>query len=32
MEEKMHITKIITIVLYTGTRRWNAKRSIEIKD
>ena len=36
-QEKMHnksyeYPSIITIVLYTGTRRWNAKRSIEIKD
>ena len=36
-KEKMHnksyeYPSIITIVLYTGTRRWNAKRSIEIKD
>ena len=36
-KDKMHnksyeYPSIITIVLYTGTRRWNAKRSIEIKD
>ena len=36
-KEKMHnksyeYPSIITIVLYTGTRRWNVKMSIEIKD